>query len=115
MRPSQTPTAATSGRCRSFSRGRRPALATPGPSAALLRNMGFRTTSTKPGVRTRAAGFTVVELLIGLAISGLILAEVCALWFYSSRSFAAQMSYVDLDQSSQRALDVLSREIRCVK
>jgi len=37
------------------------------------------------------------------------------LWFYSSRTFVAQMNYVDMDQTSQRALDTLSREIRNTK
>jgi hypothetical protein len=50
-----------------------------------------------------------------MAVMGIILAQICMLWFYSSRSFAAQMSYTDMDQSSQRALDVLTREIRQVK
>ena len=65
--------------------------------------------------RRSHGGFTLVELLIGMAISGLLLAQVCSLWFYSSRSFIAQMNYVDLDQNSQRALDLLTRDIRQVK
>jgi hypothetical protein len=50
-----------------------------------------------------------------MLIAGVIVAQVCLLWFYSSRSFAAQMSYVDMDQASQRALDTLTREIRQVR
>jgi Tfp pilus assembly protein PilW len=57
----------------------------------------------------------MVELLIGLAISGMVLAQVCMLWYYSSRAFVAQMNYVDMDQISQRTLDTLSREIRQTK
>jgi hypothetical protein len=73
--------------------------------------MVFRTTSTK----SRARGFTIVEFLVGSLIAVLLLAQVCALWFYSSRSFASQMAYVELDQKSQRALDILTRDIRQVK
>ena len=76
--------------------------------------MGFKTTSTKPALRGQS-GATLVEFLIGLVISGLVLAQVCMLWFYSSRTFVAQMNYVDMDQTSQRALDTLSREIRNTK
>ena len=74
--------------------------------------MVFRITSTK---RARARGFTIVEFLVGSLIAVALLAQVCALWFYSSRSFASQMAYVELDQKSQRALDTLSRDIRQVK
>jgi Tfp pilus assembly protein PilW len=75
--------------------------------------MEFRITSTKS--KSRSSAFTIPDLLVGLVISGIVLAQVCLLWFYSSRSFVAQMSYVDMDQRSQRTLDVLSREIRQTK
>jgi len=55
---------------------------------------------------------TIVETLIAIGISALMLTQVCALWFYSTRSFAAQASYTSLDQDSQRALDWMSRDIR---
>ena len=70
---------------------------------------------TKPRSRRSQSGGTLVELLIGLAISGVILAQVCLLWYYSSRAFVAQINYVDMDQTSQRTLDVLTREIRNCK
>jgi prepilin-type N-terminal cleavage/methylation domain-containing protein len=60
----------------------------------------------------RQRGMTMVETLIALGISAMVLAQVCALWFYSTRSFAAQASYAALDQDSQRALDWLSRDVR---
>jgi len=55
---------------------------------------------------------TLIETLIALGISVLVLSQVCALWFYSTRSFAAQASYAALDQDSQRSLDWLSRDVR---
>src|SRR2546427_11868699 len=58
---------------------------------------------------------TIVEFIIALGVAGLILAQVCLLWFYSSRSFAAQLSYSDMDQASQRALDTLTQNIRQCK
>ena len=76
--------------------------------------MVFKIISTRPTLRGQS-GATLVEFLIGLVISGLVLAQVCMLWFYSSRTFVAQMNYVDMDQTSQRALDTLSREIRNTK
>lgn len=73
--------------------------------------MVFKTTSTNRSAR----GFTIVEFLVGSLIAVMLLGQVCALWFYSSRSFASQMAYVELDQNSQRALDMLSRDVRQVK
>src|SRR6185503_13947056 len=67
-----------------------------------------RTMSTKRS----QAGFTLIELLVGVMIGGLIIATAGSLWFYSNRSFAAQLNYVDMDQASQMALDVISREVR---
>jgi len=55
---------------------------------------------------------TVMEMLIATCISAMVLAQICALWFYSTRSFAAQASYTTLDQNSQRSLDWLSRDLR---
>ncbi|MCI0747742.1 MAG: hypothetical protein L0Y58_20235 [Verrucomicrobia subdivision 3 bacterium] len=78
-------------------------------------------TSTKrlpPGrstARRAQHGHSTSELLIALGLGGLLLCQLCSLWFYTSRSFAAQASYVGLDQDSQRALDRLSKEIRQAK
>ena len=55
---------------------------------------------------------TTVETLIAIGVSMMLLTQVSALWFYSTRSFAAQASYTKLDQDSQRALDRLSRDVR---
>jgi prepilin-type N-terminal cleavage/methylation domain-containing protein len=77
--------------------------------------MVFRTTFSKSRRLHRQRGLTLFELLIALGIAALLLIQVCCLWFYSTRSFASQMAYVELDQKSQRALDTLSRDIRQVK
>jgi hypothetical protein len=61
------------------------------------------------------AGVTIAEFLIALGIAGVILAQLCLLWLYSSRSFAAQMTYTDMDQRSQRALDTLTQNLRQCK
>ena len=58
---------------------------------------------------------TLFEIMFALGIGGLVMAGVCSLYFYSYRSFAAQLNYVDLDQYSQRALDKMSQQIRQVQ
>ena len=64
---------------------------------------------------SRQSGVSVTEFLIALAVAGVVLAQVCLLWFYSSRSFAAQLSYADMDQKSQKALDTITQNIRQCK
>ena len=58
---------------------------------------------------------TLFEIMFALGIGGLVMAGICSLYFYSYRSFAAQLNYVDLDQYSQRALDKMSQQIRQVQ
>ena len=76
--------------------------------------MVFSTTCTR-NRRPRLRGVTLFELLIAMSIAAILLVQVCSLWFYSSRSFASQMAYVELDQNSQRALDTLTRDVRQAK
>lgn len=66
-------------------------------------------------IKKRAAGFTLVEMLVGMLVAGVLVSGLGALWFYSNRSFAAQLNYVEMDQASQMALDRLSQQIRQVK
>ena len=75
--------------------------------------MGFKTMFIKnPLVRRSRSGSALIEMLFGIGISALVLTQICLIWYYSSRSFVAQLNYVDMDQASQMALDRLSREIR---
>jgi hypothetical protein len=53
-----------------------------------------------------------VELLVAVALGGVVLTAVMTLAFFSARSFAAMANYVDLDNGSRNALDIMSREIR---
>ena len=57
-------------------------------------------------------GFTLVELLVAIAVGSIALMAVMSLGLYSARSFAALTNYVDLDNLSRNALDHMTREIR---
>jgi prepilin-type N-terminal cleavage/methylation domain-containing protein len=57
-------------------------------------------------------GFTLVELLVAIAVGSLALTATMSLSLYSLRSFAALTNYVDLDNLSRNALDQMTREIR---
>src|SRR6266702_1069993 len=71
--------------------------------------MDSKITYTSP---RRKAAFTLIEVMVASAL-GLLTATVIAMlsWF-SGRSFAATANYVALDQSSQLALDKMSKEVR---
>jgi len=58
---------------------------------------------------------TLLELLFAMGVTSVVLAGVCSLYFYSYRSFAAQLNYVEMDQDSHRTLDKMSQQIRQVK
>src|SRR2546421_12994036 len=60
----------------------------------------------------RKAAFTLVEVMVAAALGLIALTAVGMLSWFSSRSFAAIANYVALDQSSQLALDKMSREVR---
>lgn len=60
----------------------------------------------------RLLAFTLTELLIAIGVGSLVLAVIAVLSLYGLRSFAALGNYVDLDNRSRSALDVMSREIR---
>jgi prepilin-type N-terminal cleavage/methylation domain-containing protein len=63
--------------------------------------------------RARAeAAFTLVELLVAIAISGILLATLAQVIFYTGRSFAALMNYTELDRYSRNALDQMVYKIR---
>src|SRR2546426_2732292 len=72
------------------------------------------TSITRKGNKTGGAGMTLVELLIAIGISGMIFVAVGMMIFFSGRSYAALANYVDLDNKSRQALDLMSKDIRQV-
>ena len=56
--------------------------------------------------------FTLAEMMVGLGVGSLVLAAAASVWLFGSRSFAAIGNYVDLDNKSRSALDLMSRDIR---
>lgn len=62
--------------------------------------------------RGRERGWTLVEVMIAMAVGMLVLAAVAATTIFCLRSFAGIYNYSDLDANSRQALDTISREIR---
>lgn len=65
--------------------------------------------TNEKGSRT---GVTLVELLVGIGIAGLVMLIIAPLSLYSGRSFAELANYSDLNCRSINALDRLTKEIR---
>jgi Tfp pilus assembly protein PilW len=69
-----------------------------------------------PTKRRRGAGgsggFTVMELLVGIGLGGIIVAAVAALSLYSGQNFAVLANYTDMDSVGINAMDTVSRDIR---
>jgi prepilin-type N-terminal cleavage/methylation domain-containing protein len=62
--------------------------------------------------RTLSAAFSLVELLIAVAVASIVFAAVGSLSLFTTRSLVAMGNYNDLDRASRNALDTMSREIR---
>jgi prepilin-type N-terminal cleavage/methylation domain-containing protein len=70
--------------------------------------MGCNVTS----INRSRAGLTLIELLVTVAISGVLLGALGKLTFFTARSFAALANYSELDGYSRNALDQMTRKIR---
>ena len=60
----------------------------------------------------KAGGFTLIEVMVCVALSSILLAAAGSLWLFSSRSFVAMGNYTDMDAKSRSALDLMSRDLR---
>ncbi|MFH1672676.1 MAG: prepilin-type N-terminal cleavage/methylation domain-containing protein [Pseudomonadota bacterium] len=57
-------------------------------------------------------GFTLVELLIALAISACVMTAICSIYVSSDKVYTAQNQVAQAQQDARAGLDILGREIR---
>jgi len=57
-------------------------------------------------------GFSLVELLIAIAISGIVLAAVSSLFIMQNKSYSVQEQVAEMQQNARAAMDIMAREIR---
>ena len=62
--------------------------------------------------RTRQSGFTLVEMVISIAVGLVVIASIMTLAIIAAQNFAATANYVQMNDQSRNALDRISREIR---
>jgi prepilin-type N-terminal cleavage/methylation domain-containing protein len=65
------------------------------------------TNSRKP-----RAGFTLVELIVGIALGTLVLVAVASIYLFSLTSYASLANYAELNAKDRMASDTISRDIR---
>ena len=62
--------------------------------------------------RVKSGGFTLVEMMIAIAVSIAVIATIVMLAIISAQNFVATSNYVQMNDQSRLALDLISREIR---
>ena len=73
----------------------------------------FSSFPSRQRVQNRS-GWTLVELMIAMALGLIVMGSVLATAIYVSKSFVIIGNYHDLDKDSRRTLDLLSRDIRSI-
>ena len=58
------------------------------------------------------SGFTLVELMLAMAISGIIMAAIYSVYIAQQRTYLAQEQIAQMQQNIRAAMDILTREIR---
>ena len=84
-----------------------------GRTKSPLKGHLVRTLSRFGGAREGlAAGFTLVELMVGIALGILLLLGVTSLYLFSLKSFTTMSNYSELNARNRYASDIVTRDIR---
>lgn len=73
--------------------------------------MGVTTVKARRRCYPNPPGFTLVELLIAIAISGMVLAAVCSVFVMQNKAYSVQEQVVEMQQNARAAMDMMTREI----
>jgi len=67
---------------------------------------------THPSARIRAAGFTLVEILVALSIMGIAVGAIYGVFIASNRSYQTQDHVAEAQQRARVGVDFMVRDIR---
>ena len=80
---------------------------------APLKGPPVRTLSRFRGTReSLTAGFTLVELMVGIALGSLLLLGVVSMYLFSLKSFTSMSNYTELNAGNRYASDIVTRDLR---
>ncbi len=74
--------------------------------------MGSTTTTTGLFKKTPGRGFTLVEMMISLAVGSLLLAGAMSSIISLTQGSNSLMNYVDMNEESRRTLELFGRDVR---
>lgn len=62
--------------------------------------------------KSKEKGFTLVELMIAMAVGGIVMAAVMTSFIAQHRSYVAQDDVIEMQQNARVAMEMLTRDIR---
>ena len=62
--------------------------------------------------KSRSQGFTLIEVLVAMAIAGLVLASIYAVFISQSKTYSIQDQLVELQQGLRHSMSLLERDLR---
>ncbi len=69
-------------------------------------------TAKSAGAITESRGFTLVELMITMVISGIIVAAIYAAYILQQRTYTAQDQVAEMQQNIRAAMMIVNKEVR---
>jgi prepilin-type N-terminal cleavage/methylation domain-containing protein len=76
-----------------------------------LISMPLKSTPGSDADRTRDRGFTLVELLVAMAIASIVMAAIFSVYAALTRSYTAQNAYADVQQAVRASVDIMAEDI----
>ena len=80
-----------------------------------LKSSNWRRLAPKAFRGLQASGFTLPEMMVSVLVGLLLAAAMAVIFVTSTLSFARMGDYINLDRTSRKALDQMSRNIREAK
>ena len=76
-----------------------------------LISMPLKSTAGSDADRTRDRGFTLVELLVAMAIASIVMAAIFSVYATLTRSYTTQNAFADVQQAVRASVDIMAEDI----
>lgn len=74
--------------------------------------MEFKASSIKRRQRQRVSGFTMMEFLVGMGVTGFLVSAIAVFSYHSTFNLLTMYNYAEMDSQCRKALDLATRDIR---